>query len=141
MNDLSCEDVFMAKMAELDGETPELDASSISLHLKECPDCGREIKEMTRLDSVFARQARTQLVSDIWPAVEQSITPRSTRQISWIPFAVVAVLLIVYKFAEILPERSFGLGFTVVPLVLLVVLFLALRENPFRINSELTPQR
>jgi hypothetical protein len=40
-----------------------------------------------------------------------------------------------------LPAQDLGLAFKFVPLVLIVVLFVFLKENPFKINGELILER
>ena len=73
MNKINCDDVLMAKMAELDAEKPELSGEQIDLHLKHCKDCQREIEQFLHADSLLKRQARNQQDADLWQAVEKHI--------------------------------------------------------------------
>jgi hypothetical protein len=47
------------------------------------------------------------------------------------------VLLLGYRLAEMIPDRDFGLVFKLVPVLLVIAAFSYLRENPFKINTEL----
>jgi uncharacterized membrane protein len=40
-----------------------------------------------------------------------------------------------------LPARDLGLAFKLVPLVIVAFLFVLIKENPFRINTELVLER
>lgn len=137
MNELDCERVLMAKMAELDGEKPEIFGERVNLHIEQCGDCRREIEQMQYLDHVLQGQERRLPNVDLWPAVEKHIGPRTASQIGWGPFALIAVLLVAYKLFEMLPERDPGMAFKIVPLVVLTALFIMISENPFKIDPEL----
>jgi hypothetical protein len=141
MNEISCENALMAKMAEIDGEGTELSAEQINLHLANCENCRQEIQQMRLADNLLRRQTRCEQDANLWSAIETSIGTQTASPIGWKPFALLGVLLVVYKLLEMLPERDFGLAFKLVPLVLIVGLFVFLKENPFKINDELTLER
>jgi hypothetical protein len=50
---------------------------------------------------------------------------------------MLGLLLLGYKLIEMIPDRDFGLLFKLVPILLTVVVFGYLKENPFKINPEL----
>jgi hypothetical protein len=75
---------------------------------------------------------------DLWPAIENRITKRV---LGWQPFALIGVLLVIIKLLEMLPAHDLGIGIKLVPLVIVALLFVLIKENPFRINTELVMER
>jgi len=51
---------------------------------------------------------------------------------------ILGLLLLGYCLLEIVPNRHLGLLFKLVPILLVIAAFSYLRENPFRINTQLT---
>lgn len=142
MNEINCEMVLMTKMAEIDGEETEISSEQMNLHLASCENCHLEIGQMQLADNLLKKQTRRGQNADLWSAIEKQIGAQSTApQLAWKPFALLGVLLIAYKLLEMLPERDFGLAFKLVPLIFVVALFVFLKENPFKINHELVPER
>jgi hypothetical protein len=78
---------------------------------------------------------------DLWPAIENRIAKRARPVVGWQPFALMGLLLIIYKLLEMLPTRDPGMALKLVPLVIVVLLFVLIKENPFRINTELVLER
>ncbi len=138
MNEINCENVLMAKMAEIDGEEAGFSSEQVTLHIAACENCRREIEQMRLSDNLFKNQTRRGQPADLWSAIENQIGNKTVYQISWKPFVLLVVILVAYKLLEMLPERDFGLAFKLVPLVFIVALFVFLKENPFKINAELT---
>ncbi len=141
MNEINCETALLAKMAEMDGEAAELSAEQINLHVATCEQCRQEIARMQAADTLLKRQVRHEQTADLWPTIETRIGAPEVAQKGWKPFAWLGALLVVYKVLELLPAQKFGLAFNLVPLVLIVVTFVLLKENPFRINDELGWER
>jgi predicted anti-sigma-YlaC factor YlaD len=141
MKEINCENVLMAKMAEIDGEETEISSEQINLHLANCENCRPEFEQMQAADNLLRRQTQREQTADLWSAIETRIGARAKSQIGWKPFALLGVLLIAYKLLEMLPEQDFGLAFKLVPLVFIVALFVFLKENPFKINAELVLER
>lgn len=141
MNEVNCDEVLMAWMAESDGEKPTLASEQISSHIKNCAKCQQEVEQILRVDSLLKSQARYQHDANLWPAVEKRLGSRIVPRIGWVPFGVSGAIFIAYKLFEMLPERAPGLAFKLVPLILIVGLFLVIKENPFRINAELASER
>ncbi len=140
MSALNCEDMLMAKMAAADGEVTEF-SKEANLHFEQCEKCQNEFEQMQNLDQLFIRQERLEHNADLWPLIENRIDDAQGKRIGWLPFAIVAVLLVGYKLFEMLPERDPGLTFKLVPLAIVVILFVLIRENPFRVNSEFMFER
>lgn len=131
----------MAWMAESDGEKPMLAGQQVNSHIKSCGKCRQEIEEMLRVDSLLKSQGRHQHEANLWPAVEKRLGARIVPRIGWAPFGFFGAIFIAYKLLEMLPEQAPGMAFKLVPLILIVGLFVVIKENPFRINAELIGER
>ena len=138
MKKLTCEDVLMAQMAATDGEEPVFSKELLAAHLTGCPDCQNELQQLLALDRVLASHAVAEQHVDLWPAIENRI---AKPVLGWRPFALIGLLLIIYKLLEMLPARDLGIAFKLVPLVIVTLLFVFIKENPFRINTELVMER
>jgi len=138
MNEMNCENVLMAKMAEIDGEETEISSEQMNLHFANCENCCQEIEQIRFTDILLKRQTRREQEADLWSAIEKQIGARAASQIGWKPFVLLGVLLSACKLLEMVPERDFGLAFKLVPLAFVVALFVFLKENPFKINAELS---
>jgi predicted anti-sigma-YlaC factor YlaD len=139
MKDMNCEEILIQKLALLDGEKAEFSAAQIDAHLADCENCRREIEPLENTIGLLNRQQRRVPDADLWPAVEKRIGASSAGglTVKWQPFVLLGVLLVVYKLLEMIPERDFGWTLKIVPFVLIVAVFGFLKENPFKINSEL----
>lgn len=139
---LNCEDFLMAKMAqELDGEETGISAAQIHAHLDACENCFLEFARIVATDNLLKTQARLEPENvDLWSAIETQIKP-AARQTNWQPFLLLGIFLAAYKLLEMLPENDFGFWFKVVPLALFVAVFVLLKENPFKINTELMMEK
>lgn len=137
MKEMNCEDVLIQKSALLDGETAELFEAEIAMHLAACDNCRHEIEAMQQTIFLLNRQERQPPEADLWSAVEKRIGTQSGFTAGRQAFVLVGVLLVVFKLVEMLPERDFGWSLKLVPFVLIAALFALLKENPFKINTEL----
>lgn len=137
MKELSCEDVLMAQMAAADGEESKFSMQQLAAHIAACANCQHELKQLQTLDQLFAGHTFSEPRVNLWPAIEK----RTRSAISWKPFALIGLLLVIYKLLEMLPARDPGLAFKLVPLVIVALLFVLIKENPFRINTELVLER
>ncbi len=141
MNEINCENVLMAKMAELDGEETKISVEIITSHLAICENCRMEFEQMQITNNLFKRQTQREQEADLWSAIEERIGAQSASPINWKPFVLLGVVLVGYRLLEMLPEQDLGLAFKIVPLIFVVVLFVFLKENPFKINAELGLER
>ncbi len=141
MNEINCENALMAKMAEFDGEDAGFSAEQINSHLAVCENCRTEFRQMQNINYLFENQPRRGQDADLWLAIENRIGAQTAPQMSWKPFVLLGILLVAYKLLEMLPERDFGLAFKLVPLIFIVMLFVFIKENPFKINTELILER
>lgn len=137
MKELTCEDVLMAQMSVADGEELKFSKDLLRAHVAGCANCQRELEQIKGLDQVLARHTLAEPRVDLWPAIENRIAKRPVSALGWQPYAVVGLLLVIYKLLEMLPARDPGMAFKLVPLVIVALLFVLIRENPFRIDTEL----
>ena len=139
MKDMNCEEILIQKLALLDGEQADLSAEQIDVHLAACENCRREIEPLESTTLLLKRQQRQSPDADLWAAVEQRIGGASepALTVQWQPFAALGAFLVVYKLLEMIPERDFGWALKIVPFFAVAALFGLLKENPFKINSEL----
>jgi len=138
MKELSCEDVLRAQMAAADGEEPGLAKELLAAHVAGCANCHHELEQLQALDQMLAGHTLSEPQVDLWPAIENRITKRA---IAWQPFVLIGLLLVIYKLLEMLPARDPGMAIKLVPLVIVALLFVLIKENPFRINTELVLER
>lgn len=135
MNKENCEDILMALAAVFDGEKTGFSPEQLKEHTANCESCRREIEQMQITFTLLKQQERRVQNADLWSPLEPRIATEA--KTNWRPLAFLVIFLVVYKLLEMLPERDFGLAFKIVPLVFVVVLFTVLKENPFKINTEL----
>lgn len=131
---MKCEEAMIMKMAELDGEQAR--SVDADLHIEACEDCLREVAAMRSLNDVFATHTAVRTDTSVWPQVHEQIA-RQTSRVGWQIFAMPVLALVVFKIAAMSLENEPGLLFGLVPLAIAAVLFALLRENPFRVNTEL----
>lgn len=141
MKRTNCENVLMAMLAELDGEEFEISAGEKSLHLAECATCRTEFEQIRNTGNLLKRQARREPEADLWSAIEKRIQPKAAPRSGWRIFLVLGAFLVVCKLLEMLPAEDFGFWFKIVPLLFVVALFGFLKENPFKINTELVLEK
>ena len=138
MQKLSCEDVLTAQMAMADGEEPGLSKELLDAHVAGCANCRHELEQLQALDQVLAVHTLSEARVDLWPAIENSISKRVR---AWQSYALIGLLLVIYKLLEMLPARDPGMAINLVPLVIVVLLFVLNKENPFKIKTELVLER
>jgi predicted anti-sigma-YlaC factor YlaD len=134
-----CEETILSAMAETDGEAPLLSAEQTALHLNRCEACRTEIERQKIAVDVFQKQERRAVQADLWLKIEKRISgeqisePLQTRYF----FLLLGAVLVAYKLLEMIPASDFGFLFKLAPLIFVAALFYFLRENPFKINTEL----
>jgi predicted anti-sigma-YlaC factor YlaD len=140
MIEASCESVCLATMATLDGHESELTHETIENHLANCPQCREEVKQMRAIDQLLGVQERREQTADVWPAVRARITvqgQQKTTSSTWLPFMVLGLLLFAYWLLELIPQLDLGMMFKIVPVLIVIAIFIYVKENPFKINAEL----
>ncbi|HEX8266058.1 MAG TPA: hypothetical protein VF596_11670 [Pyrinomonadaceae bacterium] len=143
MSETECKDAILSAMAEFDGESPLLSSEQVNMHLAVCENCRQEIEQLQTTVGFLQMQARREQPADLWRLIEKRIeSPQKVAgQTSWKTFALLGAFLVAYKLLEMLPAEEFGFLFKLVPLIFVVGLFGFLKENPFKINTRLTPER
>lgn len=143
MKNMNCEDFLIQKFALLDGEKADLPETEIDAHLAACASCRREIEQTQSACLRLQKQKRAAPPSDLWEVVGKRIgAPRESGfKVKWQPFALAGGVLVFYKLLEMIPERDFGWFLKFVPFVIIAALFGFLKENPFKINTELIPEK
>lgn len=140
MTRLDCENVCMAAMTMEDGYATGLSTDQIEAHLADCANCRREVQQLRSLHSLLDSQKRRQRTENVWKQIERrlpdALPAQSTSQ-SWYPFMFLGLLLLGYRLLEMLPDRNLDVLFKLVPVLFAIAAFSYLRENPFKINSEL----
>jgi len=137
MKALNCEEVLMAAMSAADGESASLSSAEIEMHLSACANCREEVVRMQRVRELFRQSTPRVNSADLWLGIESSLD----QQISWQPYAVGGVLLLAYKLFEMLPQADPGWAIKLVPLIIFGALLVFLKENPFRINTDLAMEK
>ena len=138
--EIACETVCVSAMARADGVQPPLSVAEIEGHLAHCADCRREVEQLEALSGLLDSRARSARPVDLWAGIENCLrTPAAARESfpGSSAFILLGLSLIAYRLAELIPDRSPGWSFKLVPVLLAVAAFAYLRENPFKINAEL----
>lgn len=137
MTDLDCRAVQPALSARADGEPTPIPERDLEAHLAACDACRREAAEILevagRLDA--ARRLRPD-PPDLWSSIGRRLARRRLRAAS---FATAATLLVACRVLETLPPGAFAIGLKLLPVAATALLLLALRGNPARLPTELTP--
>ncbi|MDQ6785835.1 MAG: hypothetical protein M3033_03315 [Acidobacteriota bacterium] len=143
MNEINCENTMLAMMAVMDGEETLLSSEQTTAHLAQCKNCRQEFEQMQNFVDLLKKQKRGAQNADLWMSIEKRIGAQNEAAslIGWKTFLLLGAFLVAYKLLEMIPERDFGLFFKFVPLVFVVALFGFLKENPFKINTELGLER
>jgi predicted anti-sigma-YlaC factor YlaD len=141
MNTLICDAVRMASSAVLDGNRGSLEAAQLEEHLAQCGDCRREVERLGGLMRLLDSQKRRVSNEQLWSRIEarlaaQAPAGKASRDLTLlIPTGAV---LIAYKMFEQFAAHNTAFQIKLVPLLLVIALFALLKENPFRINAELS---
>jgi hypothetical protein len=127
-------------MARADGYQSEISSKQIDDHLAGCADCGHELRQFISLTSLLHEQKRQQRSEDVWARIEGRLpnkVPAHSASPAWHPFFLLCLSLLGYKLFETISERDLGMLFKLAPIALIIAAFAYLKENPFKINSEL----
>jgi anti-sigma factor RsiW len=133
---MKCEELLLAKMAELDGEWSEFSIEAVDAHLLDCASCRSELEMLLAVNETFDRHMRVEHDANVWPAVQRSLVTQRG-EVRWRTFAVFALALAAFKIVAMSMENDPGWLIGLVPLVLAATLFAVLKENPFKVNTEL----
>lgn len=140
MSAKECERVAMARMAISDNETPPMLLGDVTTHLEACTICREEVAQLDGLSALLKDQKRRDDQVDLWPNINARIEAMSEAQPAheWRAFVVLGLVLVVFKLFEMIPERDLGFLLKLLPLLVVVAVFASVKQNPFKINLELT---
>lgn len=141
MNETNCENILMAMAAVFDGERTEFSPEELNSHLAACQNCRQEIEEMQNTFNLLKNYERAEQNADLWGAIENRIGAEKSSAISLKPFIFLGIFLVGYKLLEMIPAEDFGFIFRFVPLAFVIALFVFIKENPFKINAQLAPEK
>jgi predicted anti-sigma-YlaC factor YlaD len=130
----------MASSAALDGYGGALEADQLEDHLNQCADCRSETERLGEFMRLLDSQKRRASTEQLWSRIETRLaaeqpTVKTSRDLKLL--APMGAVLLAYKLFEQLTARNIGLHTKLVPLLLVIALFALLKENPFKINTEL----
>lgn len=140
MKETNCETVQMAAMAAADGHPAKMEAAQIEAHLAVCGDCRSELEALGGLVKLLDSRKRRQSHEELWRAIEPRLFDQTERRSAnrnlkmWVP---IGLILLAYKLFEQIPDRQLALVYKLLPLLLVTAVFVYLRQNPFKINTEL----
>lgn len=138
--EVTCEMVCVAAMARADGAQPPLSPAEIDAHLPLCAECRREIEQLETLSGLLNSHRRSLRAEELWAGIESRLpAPAAARErfAASPAFVLLGLSLVAYRLFEMIPDRSPGWSFKIVPVLAAVAAFVYLRENPFKINAEL----
>lgn len=140
MTRLNCDTICLAAMMMADGYVSDVSSDQIAAHLADCSDCRREVEQLRALSSLLDAQERQLRTENVWKLVEPRLPEVASAKSAfhaWRPFFLLGLLLLGYRVLEMISDRDFGFLFKLVPVLFVIAAFSYLRENPFKIDSEL----
>ena len=142
MTEEFCERVRMSAMAARDGEAGPLSAEQVAEHVRQCPDCRREVSELAGLADRLDRRRRRAGEADLRPRIAAALeqTPAGGGRRERYAFVVLGAALAACKLADYVPGLDLSPAVKLAPVVLVGAAFCWLRANPFAINPELKPE-
>jgi len=143
MTEEYCQKVRISAMAILDGEEPFLSAREIAKHAETCANCRQELEQQEQVLGLLNEQRRQSFTEDVCPRIAAAIHESAIRQTDpqqFCAFALLALILLVYKLVEVLPGFTAGVVVKLVPVATVIVFFTLLKENPIKINHNLRLQ-
>jgi hypothetical protein len=140
MMELNCESVCIAALALADGETPLLQADQVEAHLRACATCRQEVEQVRAMTRLLAAQRRRKPQEQIWTMIEGRLNVAPVHPESpfeWRAVLFLCFILFGYKVILMFLEHDPGIWFRLIPVLFVIAVFTYLKENPFKINSEL----
>ena len=133
-NEPTCDEALLASMAIADGEAPPVPAAAVDAHLAACASCREQMAALAATSHLLDTHRRAPVSGDLWPGLERRIVrPRAA---GLAPFLALAAALAGYRVllaAELLPAGAVKL----LVVAAIVLTFVYIRENPFKIDPEL----
>jgi hypothetical protein len=143
MNQVSCKNVCLAAMAIADGEKQLILAADIELHVAQCDRCRSEVEQLKAFIDLLNAQRRRERTESVWGRVAERLSrgeQARTASDHWHWFLLLGLFLAGYRGVVAALNWEPGLWFKLAPALLAIAVFVLLRENPFKVNSELQAQ-
>jgi anti-sigma factor RsiW len=140
MNQMSCESVYLAAMAIADGEKPLILAADVELHLAQCDRCRSEVERLKSVIDLLNEQRRRERTEGVWGRVVERLSRKKRARAAsdhWPWLLLLGLFLAGYRVVVAALDLEPGLWLNLAPALLAIAVFGLLRENPFKINSEL----
>jgi anti-sigma factor RsiW len=140
MNQMSCESVRLAAMAIADGEKPLILAADVELHLAQCDRCRSEVERLKSVIDLLNEQRRRERTEGVWGRVVERLSRKKRARAAsdhWPWLLLLGLFLAGYRVVVAALDLEPGLWLNLAPALLAIAVFGLLRENPFKINSEL----
>lgn len=126
-------------MGLLDNELSRKEKTSLEIHLKECLECRRELKEFERVKGVVKSMKYKELPDEVWEKYWSKVYNRLERGLGWILVSIGAMILLFYggfkAIEELVKDPTIAVFLKVAILILLVglvILFVSVvRERIF----------
>jgi anti-sigma factor RsiW len=131
-----CDEVRMAALARLDGETPRLTAEEVDAHSAGCAACRAALADLTALHGSLERMDYERLEVDLWPAVRKGLAAGSPdRSAESSALLALTAVLMAWRLAQLLLDWPVPVVNAIVPLALIVVVLCRITGDPFAIKS------
>ena len=135
-----CQKVLLAVMATLDGEEGPMSSREIDAHLDACAGCRESVARMKTVHARLASLAYDPAQIDLWPDIYSRILhdsqPHARERLA---FALIAVLCLVWRTAQLVFELPAPVFNGLVPLVAAMLILHWLAGDPLAINLS-TPE-
>lgn len=123
----------LAVIAMVEGDISPEEPRELEAHLAECPHCRAAIDELHALDATLSCVAAAPARADVWSSLEARLEPSRPAGI-WL--TLIGIGLVGWRAFE-MAAVDLQLWASFAPLGLALVLFIALRVNPFRVEPRL----
>jgi len=140
MNRSECENVMYAALARMDGEQPQLCEKETLDHLANCQSCRDELAELTSVLQPLNEQKRRVFSHDLWSDVEAALVSPAQALPDYkyiVMFSIFGMILLVAKVLEVSPGIAPGPMIKLISIVVTIVFFCLLKQNPFQIREDL----
>ena len=140
MNQVSCDSIRLAAMAVADGENPPIPAPDIELHLSTCDHCRSDVAQLNTLLKLLDGQRRRERTENVWDGIAADLRPKTAPQTTtdhWPWLMLLGLLVASYRVAVSTSNWEPSWWLKLAPILLVIAVFVLLRENPFKVNPEL----
>jgi len=127
-------------MAIADGEKPLILMADIEFHLAQCDRCRSEVERVKSVIDLLNSQRRRERTESVWGRVAERLSRGERARAAsdhWPWLLLLGLLLAGYRVVIVALDLEPGLWLKLAPALLAIAVFGLLRENPFKVNSEL----